>query len=66
MAKSKLTVEDRQALDFLLQTQVKHVVSLLVDHDTDCICAKSAQRVMALAGWTQERLAELYVEEMFL
>ncbi len=66
MAKSKLIEEDRLALDFLLQTQVKHVVSLLVDHDTDCICSQSAQRVMALAGWSEERLAELFVEEMHL
>lgn len=66
MFKSKMTWGDRLALDLFLSAEADDLVSLLVDHDADCPLRRAAQRLMAVAKWSDEDLARAYFRKVQL
>jgi hypothetical protein len=60
--KSTLTPEDQVALSFYLEVTVRELVSMVADHGRSCMVRQDAERLMALAGWTEEDLGRAFVE----
>lgn len=66
MAKRTMSRADWRALDLFLAGVAPDVVAILVDHGPQCPLRLAAQRLMAVAGWTEEDLARAYFREVQL
>lgn len=61
-----MTWGDFLALDLFLSAKADDLVALVVDHSPDCPLRGAAERLMALAEWTDEDLARKYFRKVQL
>ena len=66
MARRKLTATEAVALNAFLEITADALLSMLLDHGTECVHHQTARTLLELAGWDEDRLAAVIIERCFL
>lgn len=64
--KTQRAREARAVLQWYLEETFDALFSMVVDHADGCPVGAAAERLMALAGWTEDDLARIAVERAVL
>lgn len=62
MPKRNVDWRDRATLAWYLEETFDALFAMVVDHADGCPVGAAAERLMALAGWTEDDLARIAVE----